>query len=138
MQFRISIGVDPGIVSEEMLHLVKAVLGRKSIRRVPQMPLARHVRCIAVLLVKLGDGGYRFVKLVRVTGSNYHRQRGSNGNTSSDERGTPRRATGLSVPSGKPNPFRCHTVEIRRRRAASLAAAIGTQVAPAHVVPKNH
>src|SRR6185312_8370523 len=50
------VSVNASIVGGKMLHLVEAMLGRIGIRDVAEMPLAREVGGVAVLLEEFGDG----------------------------------------------------------------------------------
>jgi hypothetical protein len=49
------VGVDASVVGREMLHLVEAMLGRIGRGLVAEMPLAREVCRVAVLLEEFGD-----------------------------------------------------------------------------------
>src|SRR5262249_26503381 len=53
----IAVGIDARVVGAESLHLVEAVRDRVRLRLVAQVPLAREIGRIAVLLEELGDRG---------------------------------------------------------------------------------
>jgi hypothetical protein len=52
---RTRVEIHTGVIGNKVPHIVKAVLRRKAIRLVAEMPLARHVSRIAVFLVELGN-----------------------------------------------------------------------------------
>ena len=69
----VRVGIDAGVVGSELLHLVEAMLDWISRRLVAEVPLAREVRGVAVLLEELGDGrGFR-AEVVFVARSHHDR-----------------------------------------------------------------
>src|SRR5947208_1978463 len=68
----IGVGIDAGIIGRERLHLVEAVHDWIRFRFVAEMPFAREVRRVAVLLEELGNRRSAFPEKVLVTGGDHN------------------------------------------------------------------
>ena len=117
-----------------MLHFVEPMMDGKVLGLVAEMPFPRVVRAIAVFLEELGNGRHFLANVVRVAGCDHHREPAPNRDATRDEGGAPRRATRLAVPGREANALRGQPIQVGRRRAPGLAAAVGSQVTPAHIV----
>jgi hypothetical protein len=138
MQVGVGIGVDPGIVGEEVLHGVETMIDRHRVDGVAEMPLAGEVGLIAVLLEELGDGRRLRTKFVGVAGRDHDRERGAYRQAAGHERGAAGGATRLPVPFGEGRALGGEPVEVRGRGVAGLATAIDAEVTPAGVVGHEH
>ncbi len=93
------VGVDARIVGGELLHLVEAVLDRVELGLVAEMPLAREVGRVAVLLEELGDRRRLRLQAVLVTGRHDHGQGGADRDAAGDEGRPAGGAARLAVPA---------------------------------------
>jgi hypothetical protein len=109
------IGIDAGIVSGKMLHLVEAMHGRIGVRDVAEMPLAGEVGRVTVLLEELGDGRRFLAEIVLVAWSHHDRERRADRDASGDEGSPPRGATRLTVPTGEGRTLLGDAVDVHLR-----------------------
>ena len=132
---RVVIGIDTRIVGGELLHLVEAVLDRVELGLVAQMPLAREVGLITILLEELGDRRRFLFQAVLVPRSHDNGQCRADRDAAGDERGTTRRTARLTIPAGERRAFRGDAINVGGRVTERLAAAcVGTEITPADVV----
>src|SRR5204863_4553677 len=101
----VRVGIDAGIVSGEFLHLVEAMLDGVGHRLIAEMPFAREVSAIAILLKELGNGRSLGAKIVFVAGGDDDRERGADRDAPGHERGAPCGATRLAIPARERGAF---------------------------------
>src|SRR5207244_6485372 len=89
----IGVGIDAGIIGRERLHLVEAVLDWIRFRFVAEMPFAREVRRVAVLLEELRNSGCLLAEGVLVARGDHNRQGWTDGAAPGDKRRGPGCAT---------------------------------------------
>ena len=136
---RIGIGVDARIVRGERLHLVEAVLDRVGLRLITEMPLARKVGRVAVLLKKLGYGRRLLFERILIARSDHDRERRTDRNTSGYKRGAARRAACLTVPVRERRAFLGDPVDVWCWMAERGATpAIGAEIVPSSVIRHQH
>src|SRR5439155_22238924 len=106
---------------------------------VAEMPLAREVRRVTVLLEDLGARRSAFPEEVLVTGGDQNRERRTDGHPSSNERGPTGRATSLAVPTREHRALFGEPINIWGRKAESRAASrITAEIIPAGVILHQH
>ena len=135
---RVVIGIDARIVGGELFHFVEAMFDRVEFGLIAQMPLAREIGRIAVLLEELGDRRRGLRQAVLVARHNHHRQRRADRDASGHERGAARGATRLAVPTGEDGAFRGDAIDVRGRMAEVRAPTIGPEIVPSGVVGHQH
>ena len=135
----VGVGIDAGVVCGERLHLIEAMLDRVGIGLVAEMPLARKVRRIAILLEEFRDGGRLLAQCILVARGHHDRERRADRNAPSHERGATGRAARLTVPAREHRAFLGDPVDVRGRVAEGRAASrIGTEIVPAGVIRHQH
>ena len=132
------IGIDAGIVGGEMFHLIEAMRGRIGIRYIAEMPLAREVGGVAVLLKEFGDRRRFLAEIVLVARSDNDRERRADGDAPGDERGAARGATRLAVPVRERGALLGHAIDVRRGMAERCASAVSAEIAPTGIVGHQH
>src|SRR6266478_9601034 len=132
---RVGVVIDAWVVRGEFLHLVEAMLDRVGLGLVAEMPLAREVGRVAVLLEELRNGGCLLAKGVLVARRDDDRQRRADGNAPGDQRGAAGGATRLAVPTGEMRAFLGDAIDVWGGMAEVCASARDiTEVTPADVV----
>src|SRR5206468_5235200 len=132
---RVVVVIDAWVVGGEFLHLVEAMLDRVGLGLVAEMPLAREVGRVAVLLEELGDRRGFLAQEVLITRRDDDRQRRADGNAPGDERGAASGATRLAIPTGEIRAFLGDAIDVWGRMAEVCASARDiTEVTPADVV----
>src|SRR5258708_38676286 len=122
-----------------MFHLVEAMLNRIGIGLVPQMPLAREIRRVAVFLEEFGDRRRFLPKAVLVARGNYDRERRADRDTPGHEGSTAGSAACLTVPAGENGTVLGYTIDIRCRMAEARASSrIAAEIVPSGVVGHQH
>ena len=131
----VGVVIDTWVVGGEFLHLVEAMLDRVGLGFVAEMPLAREVGRVAVLLEELGDRRGFLAQEVLITRRDDNRQRRADGNAPGNERGAAGGATRLAVPTGEMRAFLGDAIDVWGRMAEVCASARDiTEVIPADVV----
>ena len=130
--------VNAGVVGGKMLHLVEAMLGRIGIRDVAEMPLAREVGGVAVLLEEFGDGRRFLAEIVLVAGGDHDGERRADRDAAGDEGGAARRTARLAVPIGERRALLGHAVDVRRGMAESRSSTVSAEIAPAGIIGHQH
>src|SRR5213595_2672411 len=135
----VGVGIDTRIVGSERFHFVEAVLDWIGLWFVAEMPLAREVRRVTVLLEELGDRRSAFPEEVLVTGGDHNRERRTDGDPSSNERGATGRATSLAVPTREHRALFGEPINIWGRMAEGRAASrITAEIIPAGIILHQH
>src|SRR6266481_3757074 len=135
----VGVGIDARIVGSERFHFVEAVLDWIGFWFVAEMPLAREVRRVTVLLEELGNRRSAFPEEVLVTGGDHNRERRTDGDASSDERGATGRATSLAVPTREHRALFGEPINIWGRMAEGRAASrITAEIVPARILLHQH
>src|ERR1700733_14431643 len=98
---RVVIGVDARVIGGELLHLIEAVFDRVEFGLIAEMPLAREIGAVTVLLEKLGDCRRGFCQAVLVAWHDDHRKGRTDRDAPSYERGAASGATRLTIPTGE-------------------------------------
>ena len=135
---RVAIRVDARIVGGKLLHFIEAMLNRVELGLIAQMPLAREVRAIAVLLEELGDRRRGLRQAVLIAGHNHHREGRTDGDAPGYERGAAGGTTRLTIPTREHGSFLGDAIDVRGRMAKVRAPAIGSEIVPAGVVRHQH
>src|SRR5207249_6708963 len=106
---------------------------------VAEMPFAREVSGVAVLLEELRNGRRLLAQRVLVARRDDVGQGRANRNAPGNERGAPGRATGLAVPAREHRALLGEPINIRGRMAEGHAASrITAEIVPAGVVLHQH
>ena len=132
------IGIDAGIIGGEMFHLIEAMRGGIGIRYIAEMPLAREVGGVAVLLKEFGDRRRLLAEIVLVAWSDNDRERRADGDAPGDERGAARGAARLAVPIREGRALLGHAIDVRRGMAERCASAVSAEITPAGIVGHQH
>jgi hypothetical protein len=114
------------------------MFNRVELGLITQMPLAREVRAIAVLLEELGDRRRGFRQAVLIARHHHHRERRTDGYTPGHERGAAGGTTRLTIPTREHGSFLGDAIDVRGRMAEVRAPTIGTKIVPAGVVGHQH
>ena len=69
---RVAVGVNAGVIRSELLHLIEAVFDGVGLGLVTQVPLAREVGRIAVLLEELRNRGGLFAQSILIAGGDHN------------------------------------------------------------------
>src|SRR6266542_194661 len=99
------IGIHARVIGSEHFHFVEAMLNRVELGGVTQMPLAREVSAIAVLLEELGDRRRGLRQAVLVARHHHDREGRADRNASGHERGPARRTPRLTIPAREYSAF---------------------------------
>src|ERR1700744_5436085 len=89
------------------------MIGRISHRLIAEVPFAGEIRRVAILLEELSDRRRLGPQIVFISRSHDDRECCTNRNAPGHERGASRRATRLSIPTGKHGTLLGHPVDVR-------------------------
>src|ERR1700745_3858412 len=95
---------------------------RRGVRLVAEMPLARIVSRVTVLLEELGDGRRLFFERILVAGGNHDGERRTDRDTPGHKRGAASRTACLTVPASEGRAFAGDPVDVRCWMAERSAA----------------
>ena len=135
---RVVIRIDARIVGGKLLHFIEAMFNRVELGLITQMPLAREIRAIAVLLEELGDRRRGLRQAVLVARHNHHREGRTDGDAPGHERGAAGGTTRLTIPTREHGSFLGDAIDVRGRMAEVRAPTIGPEIVPAGIVGHQH
>ena len=135
---RVAIRVDARIVGSKLLHFIEPMFNWVELGLIAQMPLAREVGAISVLLEELGDRRGGLGQAVFVARHNHHREGRTDGDAPGYKRGTAGGAARLTIPTREQGSFLGDAIDVRGRMAEIRAPAIGTEIIPAGVIRHQH
>src|SRR5260221_13930842 len=122
-----------------MFHLVEAMLNWVGIGLVAEMPFAREVCRVAVLLEEFGDRRCLLPKAVFIARGHYDRERRADRNTPGHEGGAPGGAARLAVPVRESGTLLGDAIDVRCRMAEARASSrIAAEIIPTGVVGHQH
>ena len=124
---RVVIGIDARIIGGEFLHFIEAMFDRIELGLIAQMPLAREIGAVAVLLEELGDRRRGLRQAVLVARHHHHREGRTDRDAPGHERGAAGGATRLTIPAGEHGAFLGDAIDVRGRMAEVRAPAISTR-----------
>ena len=131
---RVPVGVGVEVIEADVFHHVVALRGGERIVGLAEMPLAGEERVVAARLEHGSERPFRRRKAAALALEGHGGHAAAVRDAARLHRGASRRAGGLSVEGQKLHALDRDAVEVRRRGAAIVAAAIGAHVAVAEVV----
>ena len=135
---RIAVGVGVQVVEADVTHLVEALRIGKRVVGLAQVPLAGEERGVAAELQNRAQRPLRGGQPAALTLEGDRGHAAPVRNASRDHRRASRGAGGLAVEGQELHALGGDAVEVRCRRAAVVAAAVGAHVAVAEVVGYDH
>ena len=135
---RIGVRVGVEVVQRRVRHLVEAVRRRHRVVGLAEVPLADLARAVAGLLEHAGQRPLGRRQPAALTGERHRRHAAADRQPSRHRRGAAGRAARLSVERQELQALGGQPIEVRRGRAAVLAAAVAAEIAPADVVGHEH